>query len=330
MYKIKQAPEDFKVTEKIELHIDPEGDYAYFWLNKKGYATVKALQKIATFLGCRLKDIGFAGNKDKQAVTKQAISVKDFGKRTGEKRFDMFKSDDIKLEYIGRGKAPISLGDLKGNEFEIIIHDCEKAPEKITQFINYFDEQRFSKTNKEVGKAILKGDMKKACSLIDAEEVKNRLSEKPNDYVGAMKELPIKTRLMLVHSYQSYLWNETVKEYLQQKHEDTANVEYSLGLLVFPKKNIENVAVPIIGFGSEMEDKEMKAITDSIMKKESLNERDFVIRSMPELSAEGGKRDLVTEVKDLTIENIGEKSYKLKFFLQKGSYATMAVKRMMI
>jgi len=330
MYKIKQAPEDFKVTEKIELHIDPEGDYTYFWLNKKEYTTVRAIQKIAAFLGCRLKDIGFAGNKDRQAITKQAISVKDFGKRVGENRFERFDSEGLKLEYIGRGKAPISLGDLEGNEFEIIIHDCDKAPEKISQFINYFDEQRFSQTNRDVGKAILKGDMKKACSLIDAPEVKKHIEEKANDYVGAMKELPIKTRLMLVHSYQSYLWNETVKEYLQSRYKDCANVEYSLGILAFPKKNIENISVPIIGFGLEIADKEMKEITNRIMKKEELNERDFVIRSMPELSAEGGKRDLVSEVKDLKIEKIEDKTYRLKFFLQKGSYATMAVKRMMI
>ena len=330
MYKIKQTPEDFVVEEIIELELADDGDYVYFWLNKKGFTTANAIEKISRFIRCKLRDIGFAGNKDKQAITKQAISIKDPGKRISKTRFEKFNSEKIFLEYIGRGKKPISLGDLEGNRFEIVLRECEKEPENIKQFINYFDEQRFSETNKDVGKAIVKGDFKKACGLINAEEVKAHLEKNQNDFVGAMKRLPLKTRLLHIHAYQSWLWNETVKEYLQSRHKDLLKQQYSLGELVFPKSSIEAEAVPIIGFGTEIGTDEIGKIIKQIMEKEEITQRDFIIRSMPELSAEGGERELAVEIADIGIEKIGEKEYKIKFFLPKASYATMAIKRMMI
>lgn len=329
MYKLKSVPEDFIVEEQIKLHIDDSGSYAYFWLRKRSYTTVRVLQKIAGFLGCRLRDIGFAGNKDKEAVTKQAVSIKDPGKRISEKRFEKFNSAELSLEYIGRGKTQICLGELEGNRFDIVVRECDKAPAAVTQFINYFDDQRFSATNKDVGKAIMKGDLKKACEMIDAEEVAEHLSENPNDHVGAMKKLPLKIRLMHIHAYQSWIWNETVKEYIAMKHKELLKASYSLGELVFPAGEIANETIPIVGFGAEKGNSDVDLIINKIMKQEMITERDFVIKSMPEISAEGGKRELVAEVKGLKIEKIDEKTYRAKFFLPKGCYATMAVKRMM-
>lgn len=328
MYKIKHMPDEFIVDEQITLELDENGQYAYFWLRKKSYTTQRALQNIAGFLKKRLRDIGFAGNKDKQAVTKQAISIKDPNKRISAKKFDTFNSDDLCLEYIGRGKSPISLGSLEGNRFEIIVRECDKEPKKILQFVNYFDEQRFSETNKEVGNAIIKDELKTACSLIDAKEVAEHLQEVPNDFVGAMKELPLKIRMIHIHAYQSWLWNKSVSQYLQCKYKIVTH-KYCLGELSFPQETVDEKKVPIVGFGTELPDSTIGKIIKDLMKKEGIVQRDFVIRSMPELTAEGSMREIVVEIKDITIEKKGEKEFLIKFFLPKGCYATMAVKQMM-
>jgi len=329
MYAIKQNPTDFIVVEIINLKLDETGEHAYFWLNKKDYNTVNAIERVSGFLNIPSKNIGFAGNKDKQAVTRQAISIKDPGRRIGKDRFQNFNSDLISLEYIGRGKGQIYLGQLEGNSFEIIVRDCDKEPTKVSQFINYFDEQRFSETNKEVGKAIVKGELKRACELILADCVKAHLLKNPNDFVGAMTTLPLKVRQMHIHAYQSYIWNETVAEYLKRKYKELTFSKYSLGELAFPNISTPIVSVPIVGFSIECEDEEMMNIVHEIMKKEKIQERDFIIKSMPELSVECGKRDIAVEIKGLEIEKKDEKTFLLKFSLQKGSYATMAVKRMM-
>jgi tRNA pseudouridine13 synthase len=327
MYKLKSKPEDFVVEEQIELELAEEGQYAYFWLEKRDYTTVKAVERLGDFIRVKEKDIGFAGNKDRQALTKQAISIKDPGNRMNKRTFERFNSEDITFEYIGRGKDPISLGDLTGNRFEIVVRDCDNEPAAISQFVNYFDEQRFSHSNKEIGRAIVKRDFKKACSLVDAEVVCSHYEENPNDAVGALKKLALKTRQIFVHAYQSWLWNEVVAQHLCKG--DCLSVKYLHGEFCFPE-DVSQMKVPIVGFGTELRDDEIGQLYSALLENEGISAHDFVIRSMPELSAEGGAREMVVEVKGLSVEKLGEKDYKLKFFLPKGCYATMCVRRMMV
>jgi tRNA pseudouridine13 synthase len=210
-----------------------------------------------------------------------------------------------------------------------VLRECEKEPEPIKQFVNYFDEQRFSSTNTEVGKAILKKDFEKACSLIDSKYVVEHLAQNTNDFVGAMKRLPLKTRLLHIHAYQSWLWNMAVSEYLQCKYKETVKQQYSLGELVFVKSGLESIKVPIIGFGSQISNDDVGKIIKRLMETEGITQRDFVIQSMPELSAEGGERELAIDITDLDIKKIDDMTYRIRFSLPKGCYATMAVKQMM-
>ncbi len=294
MYVIKQKPEDFVVNEITNIKFNDKGDYSVFLLRKRDYTSEKAVQAIAQKLKIPRKAIGYAGNKDKTAVTTQYISIKNIGVKELELK-------DISLEFKGYLDKPICLGDLEGNEFIINVFS-DKEPKKISKMVNYFGEQRFSINNKEVGKAIVKKDFKKAIELIvsnggeTAAVIREYLSKKSNDYVGALRKIPLRILKLYVHSYQSYLWNEIAEHSKKDK-------------------------VPIIGFGTES-----TAEVDGILNKEGITQRDFIIRPIPELSAEGGERDLSVEIKDLDIEK-NKEGYVLKFKLPKGSYATEAIKQ---
>ena len=76
MYKIKDIPEDFVVEEIPLFRVKKSGTYTYFLLQKKNYTTEKAIQKISCFFKVPRKRFGYAGTKDKIAVTKQYCSVK--------------------------------------------------------------------------------------------------------------------------------------------------------------------------------------------------------------------------------------------------------------
>ena len=303
MYKIKQKSEDFIVKEIPRYKLEP-GPYSYFWLKKTNYNTVSAIKKLSQILKIPMRNIGFAGSKDKIAITEQVISIKNTKKE--------IKQKDLETKFIGAGKNPISLGDLEGNEFIINII-TETKPKKLTKIKNYFGPQRFSKNNKEIGKALIKKDFKKAAELIDQIEVKDHLKQHPNDFIGAIKKLPLKISKIYVNAYQSYLWNQMAK-----------NTD---------KKNL-----PIIGFATKL-NKEI----EKILKKENITLRDFIIPQFPELSSEGGQRDVFTEIKDLKIKllknekglqnskNFGKKinkGYQLKFKLQKASYATEVIRQL--
>jgi tRNA pseudouridine13 synthase len=301
MYQIKQKPEDFIVIEETIIKPKKQGKYTYFILKKKNYTTEKAIQTIANYFNIPRKRFGYAGNKDKKAITEQYCSV--LG------NIKDIKLKDIEIKVIGYGDKPISLGDLKENYFEIIVRNIDKRPKPKEKVPNYFDEQRFgkNKNNHLVGESIVKKYFKKAAEIINPE------FEGP-DYVGFLRRIPKKILMIYVHSYQSYIFNKIVEQYLQCKYK-------------------KNAKIPLVGFGTEIKDEQIKSITENIMKQEKITYKDFVIRQIPELSSEGNERDLFIKIKDLKIGNLekdelnkGKKKVKVSFSLQKGAYATNVIK----
>ncbi len=333
MYHLKTIPQDFIVKEISNANLHDKGrhrgQYAYFTLRKINCTTIDALQILSKRFKVPLKNIGFAGNKDKNAVTEQKISIKSVKKFTSKANF---LSSPIKLEYLGNGKEPISLGDLEGNEFTITVRNLEGSevknfqslePKKI-RIVNFFGPQRFSKNNNLVGKHIIKKDFKKAAGLIleNKGAVENKindyLAKNKNDYAGAIRIIPLKTRKLFVHSFQSFLFNKIIGEFLSE----------GMG-------RIKNMKAPIIGFDFELDcvkNKKLKGIINDVLAEEKISPRDFIIRQMPELSSQGSMRDLFFSLKDFKILEIKEddlnenrQKIKLGFILPKSCYATVAV-----
>ncbi|MBD3354705.1 tRNA pseudouridine(13) synthase TruD [Candidatus Woesearchaeota archaeon] len=305
MYKIKESPKDFIVKEIPDYDLDRSGDYSYFWLIKKNTTTMDAVKRIADRLKIPLKNIGFAGTKDKKAITKQTVSIKKIKKE----KIESLNLKDIKLEFIGKSSSPISLGDLKGNEFVITVRNITKDKIKPKEIIpNLFGPQRFSTNNIEIGKAIIKRNLEKALKLIDKKEVQKHLEKFPGDYIGALRKIPLKIRRIYIHAYQSMLWNKTVKKYINLGHH-------------------QNIKIPIIGFGTNIksiEDEDLKKIIKDILSKEEITTRDFILPAIKELSAEGDKRDLFMKIQNLEIETKKDRAI-VSFSLPKGSYATVVI-----
>jgi len=302
MYKLKVKPEDFIVREKSNVKIKDQGRFSYFTLKKKNRNTLDVVKEIAKQLGLREKDIGFAGSKDKHAVTEQLISIP-------RRKVDV-DVDGVSLEFVGYGDKPISLGDLIGNGFEIVISDYSGEITENDFCENYFDEQRFSKNNARVGKHLVKKEFKEACKVLG-------LKVEGNNFIAALTKIPIRMLRMYVNAYQSYLWNELVASVLRTK-DVFKKVDYSLGTFVFVSKR-EDMKVPLIGFGSkEFETPEIK----ELMEKEDIKYKDFVIKQIPQLSLEGEMRHVFVDVKDFKVDG-----NKVSFFLGKGSYATMVIRK---
>lgn len=286
MYTIKQSPEDFIVKEIFKPELC-KGEYTYFILEKKNKTTIQALQAIAKKFRLKLKDFGYCGTKDKQAITTQYCSAKG--------KIEDFELEGIKVSVIGTGIKPLRLGDHQGNYFEIVLRDVDKLPEIKESFVNYFGEQRFSKNNVKLGEALLMHDFKKTALIISEGEgkyeknVKKHLSEKPNDYVGAIKSVPTKILLMMIHSYQSLIWNKMAAESSAEE-------------------------IPLIGIHSK----------EQI---EGLSQKNFIIPYFPELRVRGTYRKRIEKASGISAEIDGSRAI-LKFTLAKGSYATEYVRQL--
>ncbi len=298
MYILKHIPEDFIVNEVTNIDFKP-GKYFCYWLKKRDYTALAAIQVVAKENNLRLSDLSFAGNKDRRAITKQLISVKNH-----KLKKSVFK--DISLEFAGTLDKPVSLGDLKGNEFVIIIRNLSNLPKFKDEFINFFGEQRFSENNVDVGRAIVKGDFKKAAEIL-------RLDVDGNNYVSALKTLPKKILTLFVHAFQSYIWNLAAALFVKDNPNYDSYVEMS-----------------IVGFASE----DLSKYTESVLEQEGISPRDFIINAIPELSSEGSFRNVWCKAINLKINeleddefNKGKNKVKIEFFLPKGSYATELIRQ---
>lgn len=299
MYTIKKQPEDFIVEEIRDQAYSDQGRYSILLMKKRNYTTQRAIEAVARALRVKPRSIGYAGIKDKNAVTTQHISLPI---RVKQESLDL---KDIGIRLLGFSDAPIHLGDLKGNTFRITVRDSSAEPKRLDEFLNLFGEQRFSSTNPEIGEALIRKHFKEATRLITETNVgygvEEHLKSYPNDHVGALRRVPIPLLKLFVHSYQSKLWNRMAIR-LDQKPKD----------------------LPLIGFDTELHDTRVQ----QVLQEEGLSPGDFIIRQLPELSLEGEYRKTYARINDLEIEGIGEGEFRLSFWLGKGCYATVAVNQM--
>jgi len=162
---------DFTLKDRTEKHYTLN-----LVLEKHNLETFNVLYRLASFLQIPLKNIGFAGLKDKRAITSQQISISHVTYEILRK----FKQDRIFLNRLSFGK-PIKLGNLNGNHFQIIIRQMSGSLSTIQQnfnrikdFIfqsgipNYYGPQRFGAIrpiSHIIGRALLLNDYKQAIKI---------------------------------------------------------------------------------------------------------------------------------------------------------------------
>ena len=194
-----EKPEDFIVKEIINPKYTRKyerkgsrmskitGPYTLFLITKTNMGTMEVINLIASKLGITRNSIGYAGLKDKKAVTSQYMTIKNCKKT--------LRIKDIKIRKIGMCANHIILGDIKSNFFSIKTNF--KVRKLKTKFLNYFGPQRFgvNMNNHKIGKHII---------LREYKEVENILGKK-------IIQIPKHMIKFYIHAYQSYLFNKALE-----------------------------------------------------------------------------------------------------------------------
>jgi tRNA pseudouridine13 synthase len=164
--KIRHCEQDFKVFEVPSLTLSGAGEHVFLKIRKTGANTGWVAGKLAEFAGLEARDVGFAGRKDRHAVTEQWFSCYLPGGKGPE--WDLLEIEGVELLETTRHAKKLRRGDLDGNQFELTVRgisDHGSLEEKL--FIvrdsgvpNYFGEQRFGFNNNNLQYAdrLLKGD----------------------------------------------------------------------------------------------------------------------------------------------------------------------------
>ncbi|MFN3862503.1 MAG: tRNA pseudouridine(13) synthase TruD [Roseateles sp.] len=202
---LKAHNEDFVVTE-LPLQL-PSGAGEHLWLHveKNGANTAFVAQRLAEAAGVRDWDVGYAGLKDRYAITRQWFSL--YLPKGETPDLTALQHAEFKVLSQSRHVKKLRPGDLRGNAFRIVLRDVagdRAAIEAKLQAVaaqgvpNYFGAQRFGHDggNVEQGRRML------------AREIRVRNPKKKGIYLSAVRSFVFNEVLAL--RIQQGLWGQTL------------------------------------------------------------------------------------------------------------------------
>lgn len=165
---IKERAEDFLVDEQPLYQPSGDGEHVYLFVQKRGLSTLEMVDVIAGHFKVPRGAVGFAGMKDKKAITRQVVSVHVPGKKP--ESFPMLEHERIEILWTDLHANKLRPGHLKGNRFSIRVRGVEATAVlrakrvidalEVRGVANRYGEQRFGmiERNHIVGAKMIAGD----------------------------------------------------------------------------------------------------------------------------------------------------------------------------
>ncbi len=158
---LKAKPEHFIVKENLAVEFSGVGEHLMVKVRKTGENTSFVANELAKFCDVKSKDVGWAGRKDRHAITEQWLSI--HLPKTDINDFSAFEQQypDIQVIDTMRHSRKLRPGDVAENDFEITLSEVSDVAEverrinKVLQFgvPNYFGVQRFGRSGNNLKEA---------------------------------------------------------------------------------------------------------------------------------------------------------------------------------
>lgn len=316
--RLKAEFADFIVREELGYPLAGEGEFVAVKVRKTNANTLFVGEQLAKFVGISVKNMSYAGLKDRHAVTEQWFCLHLAGKETPD--FSAFECEGVEILEVTRHNRKIRTGALEGNHFELLLRDVVETDElkqRLNQlqeigFPNYFTEQRFGRDGHNLTQA-----QRWASGEISVKDRKKRsfyLSAARSEVFNLVVSQRIADQQMQTVLLGDYLQLAGSNSFFEVKAEDLMQSQQRLD------ENDVLLTAPLIGEnslqqnGNECE----KAIVAqhknliNLMKKERMN---------------AARRAILCKPQDLRWQFEPE-GLRLTFFLNSGSYATGLVREL--
>jgi tRNA pseudouridine13 synthase len=335
---LKAAPDDFVVEELPAYAPSGEGTHTFLWIEKRGLTTDEAVTRLAAALGASARDAGTAGMKDRQAVTRQWISLPN----VDPARALAAAVDGARVLDARRHGHKLRTGHLRGNRFTITVRGATDGVARARAVLdalarrglpNWFGAQRFGARgdNAAQGRALLDGCLPNS-----------RSERRPGDGRGKLRVASRSQRRLLVSAWQSALFNRYLDARLADgllatalegdvlKKTDTGGlfiVEGAAADLADAQARLDAGALAVTGpmFGHKMmappPGTPSRAREDTLLAAEGLAPEALAAAGS---LADGTRRPLTVPVADAEVREGGEPgAIVLVFTLPPGAYATI-------
>jgi tRNA pseudouridine13 synthase len=202
---LKRLDEDFIVTELPLQPPSGEGEHLWLDIEKNGANTAFVAQQLAVAARVQDVDVGYAGLKDRYAITRQWFSI--YLPKGETPDLTRLQHPEFKVLSQSRHGKKLRPGDLQGNRFRILLRDVTGDRDAIEANLeavasqgvpNYFGAQRFGHGggNVEQGRAML------------AREIRVRNPKKKGIYLSAVRSFVFNEVLAL--RILKGLWGKTL------------------------------------------------------------------------------------------------------------------------
>ncbi len=151
---LRSTPDDFEVTESLPFEPEGEGEHLYLLAEKRGVTTHAVQKMLAGSCGVPMRDVSFAGMKDRRAVARQWFSVR------RPQREDVHVDGGVRILRRVRHRRKLRRGQLDENRFRIRVRGLTGDPRASLALLgkhgapNYFGDQRFGAAGENVGAAL--------------------------------------------------------------------------------------------------------------------------------------------------------------------------------
>lgn len=316
--RLKAEFADFIVREELGYPLAGEGEFVAVKVRKTNANTLFVGEQLAKFVGFSVKNMSYAGLKDRHAVTEQWFCLHLAGKETPD--FSAFECEGVEILEVTRHNRKIRTGALEGNHFELLLRDVVETDElkqRLNQlqeigFPNYFTEQRFGRDGHNLTQA-----QRWASGEISVKDRKKRsfyLSAARSEVFNLVVSQRIADQQMQTVLLGDYLQLAGSNSFFEVKAEDLMQSQQRLD------ESDVLLTAPLIGEnslqqnGNECEEAIVAQHENliNLMKKERMN---------------AARRAMLCKLQDLRWQFEPE-GLRLTFFLNSGSYATGLVREL--
>ncbi len=315
------APEDFRVEEVPAYLPSGEGEHVYVQVEKRSLTTPELVQRLARAAEVEPRDIGYAGLKDKHAVTTQWLSLP--GKARAVKEWEL--PDGVRVLAESRHNNKLRTGHLSGNRFRIALVGVDADALERARVLksallerglpNYFGAQRFGRGGENLARAVAwiqGGGRARLSSFLLKLYPSVVQSEIFNRYLSRRRELDLSVLrageiVRLEGSSATFL----VEDVEREQPRLAAREIHLTGPLPGPKQR------PASGAPLELEGEVIAGLELSAQALDVLGR-----------FAPGARRDLLVTPTDFEVEADGADRLVLSFGLPPGSYATVLIREL--
>ncbi len=317
---IRCQPEDFMVDEIARVIPSGVGEHVWLKIQKTSSNTDWVAGLLARIAGVKRRDVGFAGLKDRHAVTTQWFSIYLPGQDAPDWKSAL--PPEVKIVEETRHDRKLRRGTLKGNHFIITLKECSYDKKELESLVtqirtqgmpNYFGEQRFGRNfnNIEKAKQWFQGDFR----------LKDR--NKRSMYLSSARSLLFNQ--ILSARIEQGTWNKAIEGdvfMLEGSHSCFADDGDSTIKQRVKSLELHPTAV-LWGQGELQSTKAMQKMELAIAESEPL-----ICKGLESNKLKQERRAMRIPVNDLACEYLDNETLRFEFSLRPGSYATVLMKQL--